>query len=184
MAITYEAVISQNLTKIFYDSIIKHQKSEMNYTISYYYNCLIQNITSVYQYILNQIPTNQEGFNTIINIWKNDVEESYSKILKAVEESKKDSLSMNRQLYVLKASSSNFFGSDSILSNINQNTSNILQNKGVEIFRLNNTKENDAFSFACRFYLENSLNGLQIEEYYKPVNEYDSLFIDLNTNNF
>ena len=184
MAIAYEAIISQNLTKTFYDSIIKHQKSEMNYTISYYYNCLIQNITSVYQYILNQIPTNQEGFNTIINIWKNEVEESFSKILKEVEESKKDSLSMNRQLYVLKVSSSNFFGSDSILSNINQNTSNILQKKGLEIYVLNNKKENDAFSFACRFYLENSLNGLQIEEYYKPVNEYDSLFIDLNTNNF
>ena len=184
MALIYEAVISQNLTKMFYDSIIRHQKSEFNYTISYYYNSLLQNITSVYQYISNQIPTNQEGFNTIINIRKNEVEEKFSKIFKTVKESKIDSLSINKQLYVLKVSSSNFFESDSLLAQINKETSTILKNKGNNIYKLKNGKKNDEYSLACRFYLENSLNGLQIEEYYKPVNEHDSLFIDLNVNNF
>ena len=39
-------------------------------------------------------------------------------------------------------------------------------------------------SLATRFYLENSLNGLQIEEYYQPINDDDSLFISLNLNKF
>ena len=39
----------------------------MNYTISFYYNFLLQNITSVYQTIFHQIPTNQEGFNKILD---------------------------------------------------------------------------------------------------------------------
>ena len=184
MALIYEAVISQNLTKIFYDSIIKHQKSEFNYTISYYYNSLLQNITSVYQYIFNQIPTNQEGFNSIINMRKNEVEEKFNKIFKTVKDSKMDSLSINKQLYVLKISSSNFFDSDLMFAKINKETSTILKSKGNTIYKLKNGKKNDEYSLSCRFYLENSLNGLQIEEYYKPVNEHDSLFIDLNTNKF
>ena len=184
MASIYEAVISQNLTNIFYNSIIKHQKSEFNYTISYYYNSLLQNITSVYHWILNQIPTNQEGFNNLTNLRKKEVEDKFNKILEMVQKSKLDSLSIKQQLYVLQVSSSNFFNSDSILSKINQQTSTLLKNKANTINKLKNGMINDEYSLACRFYLENSLNGLHIEEYYKPVNERDSLFIDLNTNNF
>ena len=184
MALIYEAVISQNLTKTFYNSIINHQKSEFNYTISYYYNSLLQNITSVYQYILNQIPTNKVGLNNIINLRKKEVEDKFHKIFEMVQESKLDSLSISKQLYVLQVSSSNFFNSDSVLSRINKETSNLLKNKGNIIYKLKNGKKNDEYSLACRFYLENSLNGLHIEEYYKPVNERNSLFIDLNRNNF
>ena len=115
MAEFYLSIFNTNITQNYFDSIEKHQKSEFNYTISYYYNSLLQNITSVYQYISNQIQTNQEGFNTIINIRKNEVEEKFSKIFKTVKESKIDSLSINKQLYVLKVSSSNFFEYSSFL---------------------------------------------------------------------
>ena len=184
MALIYEAVISQNLTKTFYNSIINHQKSEFNYTISYYYNSLLQNITSVYKFILNQIPTNKVGLNNITNLRKKEVEDKFHKIFEMVQESKLDSLSISKQIYVLQVSSSNFFNSDSVLSRINKETSNLLKNKGNIIYKLKNGKKNDEYSLACRFYLENSLNGLHIEEYYKPVNERNSLFIDFNRNNF
>ena len=78
MARIYEDIISHNLTKFFYESIIDHQKSEFNYTISYYYNSLIQNITSVYQFIYNQIPTNQINFNNITNLRKAEVIEKFN----------------------------------------------------------------------------------------------------------
>ena len=184
MALIYENVISQNLTSIFYDSIIKHQKSEFNYTISYYYNCLIQNLTSVYQYVYNQIPTNEEGFNNIINLRKKEVDEKFKELLKIVTDSKSESLSNARQVYVLQTSSSNFFKTNSILSKNVDETSKILKNKGNTIYRLKNGKRNNEFSLACRFYLENSLNGLQIEEYFEPINENNNLFIILNTNKF
>ena len=78
MALTYESVISQNLTKIFYDSIIRHLKAEFNYTISYYYNTLLQNVTSVYQYIFNKISTNHQGFNNILNMRKKEVSDIFN----------------------------------------------------------------------------------------------------------
>ena len=184
MALIYEAIISQNLTKTFYESIINHQKSEFNYTISYYYNILLRNITSVYQYVFNQIPTNQEGFNNITNLRRREVQNKFNQLLEKVKKSKSDSLSINYQIYVLQVSSSNFFNTNSIFStNINGASSN-LKNKGNIIYKLKNGKKIDEMSLATRFYLENSLNGLQIEEYYQPINDDDSLFISLNLNKF
>ena len=86
MAKIYEGIFSQNLTYNFYDSIIRHQKSEFNYTISYYYNFLLHNITSVYKYILNQIPNNQEGFNNIVLLRQKKIEEQFNHLLKLIKE--------------------------------------------------------------------------------------------------
>jgi hypothetical protein len=36
----YNSLIVQNITRLYYDSIEAHQKSEFNYTIGYYYNIL------------------------------------------------------------------------------------------------------------------------------------------------
>jgi hypothetical protein len=67
MSLIYDSLIYQNITNDFHYSIISHQRNEYNYTISYYYNCLIKNISSYLQSIYNQIPNNQEGFNNITN---------------------------------------------------------------------------------------------------------------------
>ena len=184
MALLFEKVISNNITKIFYDSIINHQKSEFNYTLSYYYNCLLQNLTSVYQYVYNQIPTNQEGLNQIINIRKKEVKEKFNQLLKIINDSKSNSLSNDKQLYILQISSSNFFNKDSVLSKSIKETSSTLKNKGNIIYNLKNGRKNDEFSLACRFYLENSINDLHIQEYFAPIDEKDSMFIYLNTNKF
>ena len=182
MALIYEAVISQNLTKIYYDSIIKHQKSEYNYTISYYYNFLLQNVTAVYQYIVNQIPTNQQGFNNSLNMRKKEVIDIFNKFLKNISNSKSDALSLNNQLYFLQVPSSNFFDSNSILAKINNELSTILKYKGTLLYRTKNGKQNDEYSLSTRFYLENSLNGWQIDELYKPINE--DIFVYLNLEKF
>ena len=71
-----------------------------------------------------------------------------------------ESLSFDKQIYVLHVSSTNFFETDSILSKNVKSTGAILKNG----------KKNDEYSLSCRFYLENSLNGLQIEEYFSPIN--------------
>ena len=181
VALIYEAIISQNLTKIYYDSIIEHVRSEFNYTISYYYNCLLQNITSAYQYIFNKIPTNQEGFNNIINLRKNEVNDIFNKLKKNITDSKTDTLSINRQIYVLNVSSHNFFNMNSILTKNNKEASSILKSKSLDIYKKKG-KQNNEYSLACRFYLENSLNGLQIEELYQPIN--DKIFVTLDSERF
>lgn len=181
MALIYEVILSQNLTKTYYDSIIEHQKSEFNYTISYYYNCLLQNITSAYQYIINKIPRNQEGFNNIINLRKEEVNEIFNILIKSIKDSKTEALRISRQAYVLEVSPQNFFNMSSVLTKNIGEAKNILNTKGMNLYR-KESKQNNEFSLACRFYLENSLNGWQIEELYKPIN--DKIFVTLNTEQF
>ena len=182
MAILYANIITQNLTKIYYDSIIEHLKSELNYTISYYYDCLLQNITSVYQLVYNQIPTNQKGLNNIIDLRKQEVNYTFNEIIEDIKLSKAKTLSIDWQLNIVQTSSFNFFKMDSILSEYIQRTNTNLTNKAKEIYKIKNGKQNDELSLACRFYLENSQNGWQIEDIYQPIN--DKIFVELNKENF
>ena len=182
MAILYANIITQNLTKNYYDSIIDHLKTELNYTIAYYYDSLLQNITWVYQFVYNQIPTNQEGLNNIIDLRKQEVSYTFNEIIEDIKLSKAKSLSNNRQLYIIQASSFNFFKMDSVLSEYIQRTSSNLTNKAKAIYKIKNGKQNDELSLACRFYLENSQNGWQIEEIYQPIN--NKIFVELNKENF
>ena len=182
MALIYEAIITQNLTKFFYESTLEHQKSEFNYTISYYYNSLIQNITSIYQFINNQIPTNKEGLNKFVNLKKSEVQEKFNNLINQINESKRESLLFNKQLNVLNTSSLNFFKTNDIFSNFIGEFSTNLKNIGNSIYQIKNGKNNDETSLACRFYLENSQNGLDIEHLYQPIN--DNIFIYLDLENF
>jgi hypothetical protein len=182
MSLLYDAIINQNITDDFYNSIIFHQKTEFNYTISYYYNCLIQNISSYFQTIYNQIPTNEEGLNNITNLRKKEVNDLYKKIINDIKESKNQTLSLERQVFILGVSSSNFFQTGSIFTKSKQNTNSILNSKGKLIKNIKINKKLNEFALTSRFYLENSLNGWQIEEYYKPIN--NNLFIYLKPEEF
>ena len=182
MSLMYESLLNQNISHSFHESIINHQKSEFNYTISYYYNCLIQNVTSLFQSIYNQIPTNQVGFNNITNLRRKEINDFFNKVLDDIKKSKKEALNYDRQIYILDVSSDNFFKTNAILTDFNSNTSSILHKKGDTLYKIKNGKSFNEFAVACRFYLENSLNGWQIEEYYKPIN--NNLFIYLNKEKF
>ena len=66
------------------DSIISFQKNELNYTVSYYYNYLLQIVNSSYLYIINNIPTNEMNMNTIINLRKLEIKEEFTKIIQNI----------------------------------------------------------------------------------------------------
>ena len=51
MGSIFNSFITQNITRIYYDSIENHQKNEMNYTIKYYYNVLLKLVQTNHQYI-------------------------------------------------------------------------------------------------------------------------------------
>ena len=182
MANIYKAIICQNLTKLFYNSIIEHQRTEFNYTINFYYNRFNKTITSIYQFIYNQIPTNDDGLNNIINLRKKQVNNTFNEIFNYIKESLYKALSFDRQIYVLSISPFNFFGMDSLMSENIDNLNSLLTNIIKEINKIKNGKENDEYSLSSRFYSENSQNGLQIEEIYSPIT--DNIFVSLNLEDF
>ena len=182
MAGYYLAVLNNNITKNYFNSIQKHQKSEFNYTIAYYYNILLNQVKSTHQLVISKLPFNQIGFNNIINKRKNEIDDIFNELIKNIEDSQNEALNLDQQLYVLDVAETNFFDINDILSNNELNNENKLSSILNNIRKIRNNKANDEISLSSRFYLENSESGKQINELYEQINE--KVFVYLNLEQF
>ena len=177
----YENLIKQNITRNYFDSIVLFQKTEFNYTISYYYNYYLKIINEVHQYILSKIPINKNGFNDILTSRKNEVNTVFNNLKNTLIKSKNEALTIKKQLEVLQVAETNFFKANSILTDNILKTDNILSTRTEEIYDYEGV-EGDEYSLVSRFYLENKENGKQIEQFYDPVNH--QIFVYLNLEKF
>ena len=177
----YKSLISTNITTNYFNSIVLFQRTEFNYTISFYYNYYLKVINEAYQYILSKIPKNENGFNDIINTRKNEINTLFNNLLKEITNSKNEALSIKKQIDVLKVSETNFFNVNSILTDNIHKTNQILEEKMEEFYEYIG-EEGDDISLISRFYLENKENGKQIEKFYDPVNH--EIFVYLNLEKF
>ena len=182
MASIYEAIITQNITRDYVNSLITHQRNEFNYTIGYYYNYLFKLINISYNYIINQIPIGQKGLTLISDTRKQEINEFFSNLIKNISQLKNEYLGINKQLEILQVNESDFFNINSTLTSNIQETSNKLNYKIDEILDLDNEKENDKFSLSLRYYLENNINGNLTNKIYKSIAE--GKFIDLKLDEF
>ena len=182
MAGFYLSILNSNITKNYFNSIDLHQKTEFNYTITYYYNILLKLVKSSHQYVISKLPSNPIGFNNIINIREKEINDIFNNLIKKIEESQNEALNFDQQLYVLQVPETNFFDVNNILRDNVQTTEKNLNSKLAEIRKLKNSKFNDEFSLSARFYLENSESGKQIEELYEQINE--KVFVYLNLEKF
>ena len=155
LAQIYSSIIVQNISRIYVDSIETHQKSEYNYTINYYYNILIKFVQSNHQFIINNLPTNKNAFNDILDQRKNDVNNLFTSIIQNFKNYQNDSLSFDSQIRVLQVSISNFFKINNILSDNIFNLNNSLTTKIRNLSGLTNKKANNEISLISKFYLEN-----------------------------
>jgi len=178
MANIYISVINSNITKSYFNSIEKHQKSEFNYTITYYYNLLLKLVKSSHQYVISKLPSNPIGFNNIINKRKDEVNDIFNKIIKNIEVSQNNSMNFEEQLNILDVAETNFFEVNDILKDNDLKNSNELKQIITNMYNLKNKKLNDDFSLSARFYLHNSKSGEQINELYEQVDE--KVFVYLN----
>ena len=182
MSSIFNSFITQNITRIYYDSIENHQKNEMNYTIKYYYNVLLKLVQTNHQYIINKIPTNKIGFNTILEERKKEVNNYFTSLIQNIKKSENDSLSFDNQISALKVAKTNFFKINNILSDNIINTNASLTTRTGKILNLRNNKVNDEMSLTSRFYLENIISGKEIEELYEQITK--KVFVYLNLEKF
>ena len=180
MAQITSTLINGNITNNFYKSIVNHQKNEMTYTISYYYNYLLRLVKSAYKYVLNRIPSNPNGFNDIIDLRKNEINIFFGNIINIINDLKEKSCSKQNQLEVLQIEEENFFDINDILVDNIKSVNESLTAKAAYPF--NFYKEGSEYSFINRFYLENSQIGKQIKEFYKEIE--DKSFIKLKDEEF
>ena len=182
MANSYVTVLNTDITKSYFNSIVKHQKSEFNYTITYYYNILLKLVKSSHQYVISKLPSNPIGFNNIINKRKNEVNDIFNELIKSIEDSLNKALNLEQQLALLEVSETNFFNINNILQENELNKNKNLKTITDNMIKLRNNKLNDEFSLSARFYLHNSLSGEQIKELYEQIDQ--KVFVYLNLEKF
>ena len=175
IAQVYETLIRENITRTYFESIEQFQKTEFNYTISFYYDYFIKIINEAYLYIAGNIPINKNGFSDILNQRKIEVENNFNSFIKNINNSFNEVIDFKKQKYILSASEDDFFNVYSILSDNIFNTSNYLQEIYNSLYHFDT--KGDEYSVVSRFYLENSEDGKQIEQFYSSVN--DNTFVEL-----
>lgn len=179
----YKSIIEVELTENYFNSIMFFQRTEFNYTISYYYNYLIKLINKSYKYIINKIQTKEYDYNDTIKERKKEIKSIYDNLIGDISYSENNYLTISKQLEILQVNESDFFKVKYIMQkNINE-TSEKLDNMISKIFEHElEIGPGDEYSLTMRLYLENKELGKLIETYLEPIDKEE--FISLNLNKF
>ena len=179
----YRTIIVKDLLKYYFDSIILFQRSELNYTISYYYNYFWKLVNKSYKYIIKKIPTNENDFNDILKERKAEIKNNFDVLTDEITNSEINYLSIEKQVYLLQTVESDFFKSNQILEENIKKLNETLYDINIEIYIYEHfTKLGNEFSLVMRFYLENKELGKLIEQYYEPVDKEE--FFDFKLEKF
>ena len=181
MASIYNTIFQQNSTKDFFNIIINFQKTEFNYTISYYYLYLKKTIDEAYQYILSKIPINEKGFNDIINMRTNEINNLFNSIYSNILNSKNEALSIYKQRTLLNVPETNFFKVNYIMTDYLYDLKECLDEKITLISKFKSIYR-DETSLVARFYLEIQHNWNRTQTLYEQVNH--QVFVLLNLDQF
>ena len=77
---------------------------------------IIKVIKSTHQNIINKIPTNNVGFNNILDRRRTEVNDLFNYLINNIINSENEALTFDKQIYVLQVPRTNFFKINSILS--------------------------------------------------------------------
>ena len=179
MELIYYYIISQNISKYYYDSIIMHHKNEFNYTISYYYNYLLRLVKSTQNYITNRLLTNIGYYNNyFVNRRINFINNIFYNLIGNINLEENQSLNIKNQLKVLNVNENNFFKVNNIFDDNIQKTDDTLLQKYLEMEEIDNGIKDNEFSIIGNMYNEDLESGKQIINLYKNI--YENNFIILN----
>ena len=179
MSIIYYSIITQNVSTQYFNSVIEERKNEVNYTISYYYNYLINLANSTNNYIINRIISNQNQFNYIVEHKKFIINDFFLNLMNNITLLKEESLSMEKQISTLGVATTNFFKSNNILNDHITYLKNSLMEKMNKINSLRNNIPRDQYSLSAKIYKENIESAEKIKNLYSPINE--GTFVILNS---
>ena len=183
MSTIYKSIITQELIENYYNSIILFQRSEFNYTISYYYNFLMKLLDKSYKHIINKIQIKEYNLNDIIKERKEEIKSIYDILINNIYNSEVYSLKLENILNILQINESNFFRVKYIMENNIKNIDDKLEDMIDNIFEQELDLEyGDEYTLTMRFYLENKELGKLIQNYYEPIDKEE--FISLNLNKF
>ena len=181
MTSIYSSIFVQNSTRDFFNIIITFEKIEFNSTISYYYSYIKKIIDEAHQYIMSEIPTNEKGFNDIINLRIKEVNDIFSTILLKISNSKNIALSFVKQQSLLNVPETNFFKVNNIMTDHIYNLKSLFDSKVSELSKLNKY-DIDELALVSRFFLEIQQNWKRTLRFYEQADH--EVFVTLNLDKF
>ena len=113
----------------------------------------------IYQYVLSKLPSNQVGFNNLVNLRKSQINEFFINLIKNIENSQKEALNFEQQIFVVEVADTNFFGINEILKNNVINTQTSLNEKLSEIRKELNMETNEFNPYRKRLVKRGIVNG-------------------------
>ena len=176
-----KTILQVDFTENYLNSIIYFQQSELNYTISYYYNYIYKIINKAYKYLINNIPQNDNNLNEITSERKKEIKNYFDNIFKDLSNSEVYYLSLNNQLNILKINEIDFFKVRSILLQSVKETDEVIDNTMdaiADIEKYSNPGED--YTVVMRFYLENKEFGKLIEEYFEPIDNGEFFYLEID----
>ena len=185
LATIYYSFYYYNISYSYSDFVIEQRKSDFNYTIKYYYNMFISKVNKTYAYILNNIPKNEKPFDTVLDNQINEIKSACNEIINKSLISQKEILNIKNQTKQFKISEDDFFVAnlyandmaDEIESQLSPRIDNF-----DKIVQKTTNRYDSVESVSSRYYLENLLNGKQINDLYESINK--GTFIDFQINSY
>ena len=180
MSENYRTIIQVDLTENYFNSIMLFEKSELDYTITYYYNYFLKLINKSYKYIIQNIPANLGEFNDILTERKEEIKNTFDLFGHDIIESSYVYTSEENQLNILHVNETDFFKVKHILKKNIQETDESLQADIDVIWEIEHfLQPSDKYALVMRYYLENQEYGKLIEQLYEPLDRGEFIYLDL-----
>ena len=180
LSIIYYNYLYQEIMEEYYYLMLDHEKREFNSTISYYYSYLIRQINSERQLIIYNLPTNNIGFERVIEQRKKEINEAFDELIKKILEKKNGDLSEYNQLYLLQVPNTNFFEISSVITEAKKKLKKNCEALAVKLYSLQNSLTNDLYSYISRLYLDNSVSGKQINQFFTEIENSNFIYLELD----
>ena len=150
----YRAIIKAELTENYVNSIILFQKSEFNYTISYYYKYLMKLINKSFKYIINKIQKVEYESDDTFKQIKVEIKSIYDILTRDIPYSEIYCLSDENQLNILQVNDNDFFKVKYIMENYINETDEKLDKIIYNIYEQEwEIEEGDEYALTMRYYL-------------------------------
>ena len=183
LSIIYHSFYSQSISYFYSDSIIEQRMSDFNYTIKFYYNLFLSKVNKTYTYLLNNIPINDKPFDDILNEQISKIKASRDEIINLTILSENEVLNLQKQLFELDVSETNFFEANSFAIDLSDTIDEELEplcDNFEEISSRVINQFDSAESKVKSFCIENLENGKQIKALYDSINK--GTFIEFQNN--
>ena len=176
-----KTILQVDFIENYLNSIIYFQKSELDYTISYYYNYFYKLINKAYKYLINNIPQNDNNLNEILLERKEEIKNYFDSFFQDLSNSEVYYLSLDNQLNILKVNETDFFKVRSILLQNIKETDEVIEETidGIALYEAYSNPEED-YTIVMRFFLENKEFGKLIEEYFDPIDKGEFFYLELD----